>query len=78
MGQYMYKTNKKKKSEATEKLTSGYRINKAADDAAGLAISEGLRRQARGLNRASINSQEGISAMQIADGGVAKFVEVVR
>ena len=71
------KTNKKKKSEATEKLTSGYRINKAADDAAGLAISEGLRRQERGLNRASINSQEGISAMQIADGAMAEVHEML-
>ena len=51
-------TNKKK---STEKLASGYKINRAADDAAGLAISEKMRRQIRGLNQASRNIQDGIS-----------------
>ena len=49
------KTNEKKKKESVEKLSSGYKINKAADDAAGLAISEDMRRQVRGLNRASLD-----------------------
>ncbi len=59
-------TNKKAKS--TEKLTSGYRINRAADDAAGLAISEKMRRQIRGLTQASQNMQDGVSLCQVADG----------
>lgn len=66
------KTNQKKKKESVEKLSSGYKINKAADDAAGLSISEDMRRQVRGLERASLNSQEGISAMQIAEGAMAE------
>ncbi len=72
------KTNEKKKKESVEKLSSGYKINKAADDAAGLAISEDMRRQVRGLNRASLNSQEGISAMQIADGAMEEVHEMLR
>ena len=48
-------------AKSTEKLSSGYRINRAADDAAGLAISEKMRAQVRGLNRASDNAQDGIS-----------------
>ena len=58
-------TSSQKKS--TEKLTSGYKINRAADDAAGLAISEKMRRQIRGLTQASANCQDGISFCQIAD-----------
>ena len=57
-------------AKATEKLTSGYRINKAADDAAGLAISEKMRSQVRGLTRASDNAQDGISAIQTAEGAL--------
>ena len=52
---------------SSEKLSSGYRINRAADDAAGLSISEKMRKQARGLTRASKNAQDGISLMQTAD-----------
>lgn len=61
-------TDKKKKS--LEKLSSGYRINRAADDAAGLAISEKMRRQIRGLTRASLNVQDGIGYVQTADGAL--------
>lgn len=57
-------------SKATEKLASGYRINRAADDAAGLAISEKMRAQIRGLNRASDNAQDGISLIQTAEGAL--------
>ena len=57
-------------AKATEKLASGYRVNKAADDAAGLAISEKMRSQVRGLTRASDNAQDGISAIQTAEGAL--------
>jgi flagellin len=56
--------------KATEKLSSGYRINRAADDAAGLAISEKMRSQVRGLQRASRNAQDGISLIQTAEGAL--------
>lgn len=55
---------------SAEKLSSGYRINRAADDAAGLQISEKMRRQIRGLTRASQNSQDGISMCQTAEGAL--------
>lgn len=57
-------------SKSTEKLSSGYRINRAADDAAGLSISEKMRSQIRGLNRASDNAQDGISLIQVAEGAL--------
>lgn len=57
-------------SKSTEKLSSGYRINRAADDAAGLSISEKLRSQIRGLNQASNNAQDGISLIQTAEGAL--------
>ncbi len=57
-------------AKSTEKLSSGYRINRAADDAAGLAISEKMRSQVRGLNRASDNAQDGISLIQTAEGAM--------
>ena len=57
-------------AKSTEKLSSGYRINRAADDAAGLAISEKMRAQVRGLNRASDNAQDGISLIQTAEGAL--------
>jgi flagellin len=59
-------------SKSTEKLSSGYRINRAADDAAGLSISEKMRKQIRGLDRASTNAQDGISAAQTAEGALAE------
>jgi len=57
-------------SKSTEKLSSGFRINRAADDAAGLAISEKMRSQIRGLNQASTNAQDGISLIQTAEGAL--------
>ena len=56
--------------KSTEKLSSGYKINRAADDAAGLAISEKIRNQIRGLNKASDNAQDGISLVQTAEGAL--------
>ena len=64
----MFNITNGKKAKSTEKLSSGYRINRAADDAAGLAISEKMRRQIRGLDQASRNIQDGISFCQTADG----------
>ena len=57
-------------SKSTEKLSSGYKINRAADDAAGLAISEKMRSQIRGLDKASSNAQDGISVVQTAEGAL--------
>jgi flagellin len=57
-------------SKSTEKLSSGYRINRAGDDAAGLTISEKMRSQIRGLNKASDNAQDGISLIQVAEGAL--------
>ena len=57
-------------SKSSEKLSSGYRINRAGDDAAGLKISEKMRSQVRGLNRASTNAQDGVSLIQTAEGAL--------
>ena len=57
-------------AKATEKLSSGYRINRAGDDAAGLSISEKMRSQIRGLNKASTNAEDGISLIQTAEGAL--------
>jgi flagellin len=65
----MYKTSTEQ-GKATEKLSSGLRINRAGDDAAGLAISEKMRGQIRGLNQASRNAQDGISLIQTAEGAL--------
>ena len=59
-------------AKSSEKLSSGYRINRAADDAAGLSISEKMRKQIKGLDRASTNAQDGISAVQTAEGALAE------
>ena len=59
-------------SKSTEKLSSGYRINRAADDAAGLSISEKMRKQIRGLDQASTNAQDGVSAVQTAEGALTE------
>ena len=59
-------------SKSSEKLSSGYRINRAADDAAGLSISEKMRKQIRGLDRASTNAQDGVSAVQTAEGALTE------
>ena len=59
-------------AKSSEKLASGYRINRAADDAAGLTISEKMRKQIRGLDRASTNAQDGVSAVQTAEGALTE------
>ena len=59
-------------AKSTEKLSSGYKINRAADDAAGLSISEKMRKQIRGLDQASTNAQDGISAVQTAEGALTE------
>lgn len=70
--------NTKKEAKSTEKLSSGYKINRAADDAAGLAISEKLRRQIRGLNQGADNIQDGISLVQTADGALGEVVDILQ
>ena len=65
-------------AKSTEKLSSGYRINRAADDAAGLAISEKMRRQIRGLTQASANAQDGISCVQTAEGALAEVHDMLQ
>ena len=65
-------------AKSTEKLSSGYRINRAADDAAGLAISEKMRSQVRGLDRASTNAQDGISAVQTAEGALNEVHSILQ
>ena len=62
----------------TEKLSSGYRVNRAADDAAGLSISEKMRGQIRGLNQASTNAQDGTSLIQTAEGALAEIHSVLQ
>ena len=65
-------------SKSTEKLSSGYKINRAADDAAGLSISEKMRKQIRGLTQASLNAQDGISCVQTAEGALAEVEEMLQ
>ena len=69
---------KSRKAKTTEKLSSGYRINRSADDAAGLAISEKMRRQIRGLTQAAYNCQDGVSLCQIADGALNEVHEMLK
>ena len=64
--------------KSTEKLSSGYKINRAADDAAGLAISEKMRKQIRGLDRASTNAQDGVSAVQTAEGALGEVQDMLQ
>lgn len=64
--------------KTTEKLSSGYKINRSADDAAGLAISEKMRRQIRGLTQASYNAQDGISLVQVADGALNEVHDMLQ
>ena len=68
----MFNTTSSALSKSTEKLSSGYRINRAADDAAGLSISEKMRKQIRGLDQASSNAQDGISCVQTAEGALTE------
>lgn len=65
------------KAKSAEKLSSGYRINRAADDAAGLAISEKMRRQIRGMSQGVENTQDGISLCQVADGALAEVNDML-
>ncbi|MCD8038430.1 MAG: flagellar hook protein [Lachnospiraceae bacterium] len=65
-------------SSSTEKLSSGYQINRAADDAAGLAISEKMRKQIRGLTQASDNAEDGISAVQTAEGALTEVHDMLQ
>ncbi|MDE6701137.1 MAG: flagellin, partial [Acetatifactor sp.] len=65
-------------AKSTEKLSSGYKVNRAADDAAGLAISEKMRRQIRGLTQASANAQDGVSMVQTAEGALNEVHDMLQ
>ena len=65
-------------AKSTEKLSSGYKINRAADDAAGLSISEKMRKQIRGLTQASANAQDGISSVQTAEGALTEVHDMLQ
>jgi len=71
-------TTQSQLSKSLEKLSSGYRINRAADDAAGLAISEGLRSQIQGLTQATRNSQDGINVVQTAEGALSESTSILQ
>ena len=68
----------KSQAKSTEKLSSGYKINRAADDAAGLSISEKMRRQIRGLSQASLNAADGISCVQTAEGALNEVHDMLQ
>ncbi|MCD7835132.1 MAG: flagellin [Lachnospiraceae bacterium] len=68
----------KAQASSTEKLSSGYKINRAADDAAGLAISEKMRRQIRGLTQASANAEDGVSMVQTAEGALNEVHDMLQ
>lgn len=70
--------NVKAVSKATEKLSSGYRVNRAADDAAGLSISEKMRNQIRGINQAVKNSEDGVSLIQTAEGNMNEIHSILQ
>ena len=74
----MLNVNTQSQVKSAEKLSSGYRINRAADDAAGLAISEKMRRQMRGLTQASANAQDGISMVQTAEGALNEVHDMLQ
>ncbi|MCR5279032.1 MAG: flagellin, partial [Lachnospiraceae bacterium] len=74
----MLNVNTQSQAKSTEKLSSGYKINRAADDAAGLAISEKMRRQIRGLTQASANAQDGISMVQTAEGALGEVHDMLQ
>ena len=65
-------------AKSTEKLSSGYRINRAADDAAGLSISEKMRKQIRGLDQASTNAEDGVSCVQTAEGALTEVQDMLQ
>lgn len=74
---HQLKCNTKKTADSSRKLSSGYRINQNADDAAGLSISETMRHQVRGLDRASANVQDGISMVQTADAALEETQQIL-
>ncbi|MDE6963763.1 MAG: flagellin, partial [Lachnospiraceae bacterium] len=74
----MLGVNTATQAKTTEKLSSGYKINRAADDAAGLSISEKMRRQIRGLTQASKNAQDGISCVQTAEGALNEVHDMLQ
>ncbi len=74
----MLGVNMATQAKTTEKLSSGYKINRAADDAAGLSISEKMRKQIRGLSQASLNAQDGISAVQTAEGALNEVQDMLQ
>ena len=74
----MLGVNTQTQAKSTEKLSSGYKINRAADDAAGLAISEKMRKQIRGLTQASTNAQDGISVVQTAEGAMNEVHDMLQ
>lgn len=74
----MLGVNTQSQAKTTEKLSSGYKINRAADDAAGLSISEKMRRQIRGLTQASKNAQDGISCVQTAEGALNEVHDMLQ
>ena len=74
----MLAVNTATQAKSTEKLSSGYKINRAADDAAGLSISEKMRRQIRGLTQASANAQDGISCVQTAEGALNEVHDMLQ
>ncbi len=71
--EHIFNRNTKIQSKRMEKLSSGYKLNRSADDAAGLSISEKMRNQIRGLNMASNNIEDGISFVQVADGALSEI-----
>lgn len=74
----MFNLTNKSQARSTEKLSSGYKINRSADDAAGLAISEKMRRQVRGLTQASANAADGISCVQTAEGALTEVHDMLQ
>ena len=74
----MLNVNSATLGKTTEKLSSGYKINRAADDAAGLAMSEKMRRQVRGLTQASANAQDGVSMVQTAEGALNEVHDMLQ
>lgn len=73
-----YGIQNKRVSQHAERLSSGYRVNRAADDAAGLSVSEKMRRQIRGLTQASRNAQDGISMVQTAEGAMHEIHDMLQ
>ena len=74
----MLGTTQRELSKTTEKLSSGHRVNRAADDAAGLSISEKMRKQIRGLTQASVNVEDGVSAVQVAEGALVEVLDMLQ